>query len=274
MGRLDGKVAIITGGASGMGEATARLFVREGARVVIGDIQVDRARAVAGALGDACVAIPVDVTSGEDVQSLVRTAVSTFGRLDVVYNNAGGGPRPESRAQSGVGGAIADMSEEAWDATVDLNLKSVFLGMKHAIPQLIAHGGGSIISTASVSAYMGMRGQGAYGAAKGGVVQLTRVAAIEYAAQGIRVNCICPGATLTPLLYDFPGREQSRDELEATLKVTQPIPRAGLAEDIANAALWLASDESSFVTGQAIVVDGGWMASSRMPGAGYGTPRG
>ena len=166
------------------------------------------------------------------------------------------------------------MSEEAWDATVDLNLKGVFLGMKHAIPQLIANGGGSIISTASVSAYMGMRGQGAYGAAKGGVVQLTRVCAVEYAAQGIRANCICPGATLTPLLYDFPGRAQSRDEMEATLKVTQPIPRAGLAQDIANAALWLASDESSFVTGQAIVVDGGWMASARQPGAGYGTPRG
>ncbi|MDA1004172.1 MAG: SDR family NAD(P)-dependent oxidoreductase [Chloroflexi bacterium] len=274
MGRLDGKVAVITGGASGMGAATARLFVSEGARVVIGDIQVDRAAAVAGELGKACVAIPVDVTSSEDVQSLVRTAMSEFGRLDIVYNNAGGGPRPESRAQTGMGGAIADMSEAAWDATVDLNLKSVFLGMKHALPLLIANGGGSIISTASVSAFMGMRGQGAYGAAKGGVVQLTRVCAVEYADQGIRANCICPGATLTPLLYDFPGRQQPRDEMEATLKVTQPIPRAGLAEDIANAALWLASDESSFVTGQAIVVDGGWMASARQPGAGFGTPRG
>ena len=135
---------------------------------------------------------------------------------------------------------------------------------RHALPYLIANGGGSIISTASVSAFMGMVGQAAYGAAKGGIVQLTRVCAIEYAEQGIRCNCICPGGTLTPLLYETPGRGDY-ETTRTMLSNMQPIPRAGLPEDIAQAALWLASDDSSFVTGQAIIVDGGWMASARTP---------
>lgn len=277
MGRLDGKVAIITGGASGMGEATARLFTQEGARVVIGDLQDDKALALAASLGAAsCVAIRADVTRGEDVQGLVRTAISRFGKLDVMYNNAGGGRRPaegDSARRTDAGGdgprrfLLADMDEDAWDYTIALNLKGVWLGMKHALPYLIANGGGSIISTASVSAFMGMPGQAAYGAAKGGVVQLTRVCAIEYADQGIRCNCICPGGTLTPLLYESPYRQGGIEATRAMLSQTQPIPRAGLPEDIAQAALWLASDESSFVTGQAIVVDGGWMASARTPAA-------
>ena len=262
-GRLDGKVAIITGGASGMGEATSRLFVAEGARVVIGDVQDEKAAAVASALGDACVAVHADVTSAEDLHALVRAAAERFGKLDVMYNNAGGGRR-DGAAQ---GGKILEMSEEAWRDTVDLNLTSVWLGMRAALPYLIENGGGSIVSTASVSAFMGMVGQSAYGAAKGGVVQLTRVAAIEYAEHNVRVNCICPGGTLTPLLYDFPGRPdpRSRDEVEAGLQQLQPIQRAGLPEDIAKAALWLASDDSSFVTGESIIVDGGWMASARTP---------
>ncbi len=270
MGRLDDTVAIITGGASGMGAAAARAFVREGAKVAIGDVQIEKAEEVAAALGDGCVAVRVDVTSGEDVQALVRTAIDRFGKLDVVYNNAGGGRRPETGVQSeGVGSALThELSEQAWDDTINLNLKAVWLGMKYSLPHLIANGGGSIITTASVSAYMGMRGQAAYGAAKGGVVQLTRVVAIEYAQQGIRANCVAPGATLTPLLYDFPGRERDREQLEESLRTTQPIPRAGQPEDIAEAALWLASDDSSYVTGQTIVVDGGWMASARQPGAG------
>jgi NAD(P)-dependent dehydrogenase (short-subunit alcohol dehydrogenase family) len=276
MGRLDGKVAVITGGASGMGEAAARLFVAEGARVVIGDLQAEKAQAVAASLAGACVALQTDVTRGEDVQGLVRTAVDRFGRLDVMYNNAGGGRRLSDAERSRLAAngpatpprfRLADMDEDTWDYTVDLNLKAVWLGMKYALPYLIANGGGSIITTASVSAFMGMQGQAAYGAAKGGVVQLTRVCAIEYADQGIRCNCICPGGTLTPLLYDNPWRGGDVEATRAMLSHVQPIPRAGLPEDIAQAALWLASDESSFVTGQAIVVDGGWMASARQPAA-------
>jgi NAD(P)-dependent dehydrogenase (short-subunit alcohol dehydrogenase family) len=270
--RLDGKVAVITGGASGMGEATARLFVREGARVVIGDVQEERARAVAESLGAACVAVRSDVTSSEDVAGLVRTAAERFGKLDVMFNNAGGvlreadGARRMTAEADGARRKLAEMTEQQWDGMIALNLTSAWLGMKHALPYLVANGGGSIISTASVSAFMGMVGQAAYGAAKGGVVQLTRVCAIEYAEQGIRCNCICPGGTLTPLLYETPGRGDY-EMTRSMLTNLQPIARAGLPEDIAQAALWLASDESSFVTGQAIIVDGGWMASARTPAA-------
>jgi NAD(P)-dependent dehydrogenase (short-subunit alcohol dehydrogenase family) len=255
MGRLDGKVAIITGGASGTGEA--RLFVREGARVVIADVQREKAEHVAGELGAACITVEADVSAGEDVQRLVRVAVDRFGGLNVMYNNAG------------IGGGeqfIADTTEEMFDRIIATNLKAVWLGMKHALPHLVAAGGGSIITTASVSAFMGMPNQGAYGASKGGVVQLTRVCAIEYADRNVRANCICPGGTATPLIWANPHRPAStREEVLERLSHIQPLRRAGLPEDIANAALWLASDESSFVTGQAIVVDGGWMASARMP---------
>jgi NAD(P)-dependent dehydrogenase (short-subunit alcohol dehydrogenase family) len=157
---------------------------------------------------------------------------------------------------------LADVDDDDWDDTVTVNLRAVFLGMKHAIPRLVANGGGSIITTASVSAFLGIPGQAAYGAAKGGVVQLTRVCAIEYADAGIRCNCICPGGTATPLIA--PGGEEALAAAREMLKFAQPIRRAGLPEDIAQAALWLASDESSFVTGQAIVVDGGWTASARI----------
>jgi NAD(P)-dependent dehydrogenase (short-subunit alcohol dehydrogenase family) len=256
MGRLDGKVAVITGGASGMGESTARLFVGEGARVVIGDMQREKGEAVAASIGNACKFVATDVASGEDVRSLVRAAVDTFGKLDIMYNNAGIG---------GGEGSIVDCSEETFDRIIAVDLKGVWLGMKHALPYLIANGGGSIITTASVSGIMGMPGQGAYGSAKGGVMQLTRVCAIENAANGVRANCICPGGTLTPILYANPALPAPIDpeQVRAGLTRAQPIPRAGLPEDIANAALWLASDESSFVTGQAIVVDGGWTASAR-----------
>ncbi|MFN0096938.1 MAG: SDR family NAD(P)-dependent oxidoreductase [Dehalococcoidia bacterium] len=260
MGRLDGKVAIITGGASGMGEATARLFVREGARVVIGDVQREKGEAVAKELAGAAVFATVDVASSEDVRALVKTAVDRFGKLDIMYNNAGIG---------GGEGPIADCPEDVFDRIIAVDLKAVWLGMKHCLPYLIANGGGSIITTASVSAFMGMVGQGAYGAAKGGVVQLTRVCAIENAQYGVRANSICPGGTATPLIWANPASpvHSTPEDVRARMKNLQPIPRSGEPEDIANAALWLASDESSFVTGQAIVVDGGWMASARTPTA-------
>lgn len=256
MGKLDGKVAVITGGASGMGAATTRLFVQEGARVVIGDVQADLGQSVAREVGSSCVFVRTDVSNSEDVRGLVKTAVDRFGRLDVMYNNAGIG---------GGEGLIIDCPEEVFDRIIAVDLKAVWLGMKHSLPYLIASGGGSIITTASISGLVGMPNQGAYGSAKGGVIQLTRVCAVEYAAHGVRANCICPGGILTPLLYANPALTAPRDpeETRRRLEGIQPIPRAGLPEDIASAALWLAGDDSSFVTGQAIVVDGGWTASAR-----------
>lgn len=257
MGRLEGKVAVITGGASGMGEATAHLFVGEGARVLIADMQEEKGQAVAEGIGPECEFIRADVASGEDVQAMFARAADRWGKIDVIYNNAGIG---------GGEGLIADCSEETFDRIIAVDLKGVWLGMKHGIPHLLKNGGGSIVSTASISGLVGMPNQGAYGSAKGGVIQLTRVCAIEYAEQGIRANCICPGGILTPILYANPHSPAGPVDPELVrgfLTQAQPIRRAGLPEDIANAALWLASEESSFVTGQAIVVDGGWTAAAR-----------
>ncbi|MEX0781348.1 MAG: glucose 1-dehydrogenase [Dehalococcoidia bacterium] len=255
MGRLDGKVAVITGGASGMGEATAKLFVREGARVVIGDLQRDKGEALAASIGPECKFVACDVSASEDVAGMIGTAVTAWGRLDVTYNNAGIG---------GGEGSIVDCTEEVWQRVIDVDLKGVWLGMKHSIPHMLASGGGSIISTASIAAVLGFPGLAAYGAAKAGVTELTRVAAVEYAAQGIRANCILPGGILTPIIYNNPSLATPMDPelLRPGMARMQPIQRAGLPEDIANAALWLASDESSFVTGQSIVVDGGYTITS------------
>lgn len=255
MGRLDGKVAVITGGASGMGEATAKLFVREGARVVIGDMQREKGEAVAASIGPECKFVACDVSASEDVAGMVGAAVQAWGRLDVMYNNAGIG---------GGEGSIVDCTEQTWERVIAVDLKGVWLGMKHSIPHMLASGGGSIISTASIAAVLGFPGLAAYGAAKAGVTELTRVAAIEYAAQNIRANCILPGGILTPIIYNNPSLAAPMDPelLRPGMARMQPIQRAGLPEDIANAALWLASDESSFVTGQSIIVDGGYTITS------------
>jgi NAD(P)-dependent dehydrogenase (short-subunit alcohol dehydrogenase family) len=239
-----------------MGEASARLFVAEGARVAIGDVQEEAAGAVASSLGDAAIALRTDVSRSADVKHLVDAAVARFGRLDVMFNNAGIG---------GTESLIHETPEEVFDRILAVDLKAVWLGIKHAVPHLIAAGGGSIVNTASVSAHLGMKYQGAYGAAKGGVVQLTRVAAVEYAEHGIRANAICPGGVLTPLLWANPGLPEPLTPavVEEQLRHVQPIGRAGMPRDIAQAALWLASDESSFVTGTTVIVDGGWTASAR-----------
>ena len=256
MGRLEGKAVIVTGGASGMGEAAVNLFASEGARLVIGDLQGERANRLAAKIGGNCIAQEVDVSRSEDVEGLVRKALEAYGRLDVMFNNAGigGGER-----------LIHQTPEEIFDRYIAVNLKSVWLGIKHAAGPMLEAGGGSIVNTASVSAHLGIPQQGAYGASKGGVVQLTRVAAVEYADSGIRVNAICPGGVLTPLIYNNPKLSNTMDPATAEqhLAAAQPIPRACQPLDIAQAALYLASDESSFVTGATIVVDGGWTASGR-----------
>jgi NAD(P)-dependent dehydrogenase (short-subunit alcohol dehydrogenase family) len=250
MGRLSGKVAIITGGASGMGEAASRLFVQEGANVVIGDLQEQKAIALAAGLGNAAVAKRVDVSRADDVRLLVDTALTKFGRLDVMFNNAG------------IGGAVGPLEEitvENWDRTQAVCLRGVFLGIKHAVASMRAVGGGSIISTASIAGIDGYPNLHAYCAAKAGVVNLTRSAAIEFARDKIRVNCIAPGGISTPIVY---GLGENKAAVDAMLAKGQPYPRAGQPEDIAQAALFLASDASQFITGHTLVVDGGATAGA------------
>jgi len=248
VGRLDGKVAVITGAASGIGAATAVRFAREGAAVVVGDLnEAGGAEVVArctAAGGRACFQ-RADVSLEADVQALVARAVRGYGRLDVIFNNAGLG---------GAIGPIDETSVDDWDRSLAVLLRSVFLGMKHAIPEMRKRGGGSIISTASVAGIRGGLGPHAYSAAKAAVINLTRSVALEVGKDKIRVNCICPGGINTPLISNrVPGGEPVAAQFMANL---QPIPRAGVGDDIAAMALFLASDESAFVSGAAMVVDG------------------
>lgn len=253
MGKLDGKVAVITGGASGIGDATVRLFVAEGCRVVIADVQDDRGARLAEELGKSASYRHADVSQEAQVSGAIAHALSRFGRLDCLFNNAGAG---------GVAGPIEEIPADGFDHTMGVLLRGVFLGMKHAAPVMKRQGGGSIISTASVAGLQAGYGPHVYSAAKAAVIQLTRSIAMELAEAGIRVNCICPGAIATPIFGTSLGltpdaAEDVAARVKGPLAELHPIGRAGLAEDIAGAALWLASDESSFVTGQPIVVDGG-----------------
>lgn len=277
--RLKDKVAVITGGASGIGLAAVELFVREGAKVVFCDLAPQQGRALASTLGDAArlhhsrrepggdhdgaaiarrlganaLFVAADVTDAASLGQVIETAVTAFGGLDILVNNAGVGGGEVS---------IEACSDEIFDRTIAVNLKAVWLGMKLAFPHLRARGGGAIVTTSSISALRGMPGQGAYGASKAGVLQLTRVAAMEGASAFIRANAVCPGGIVTPIIYDSPLLKQGfeRGMLETAMAATQPLPRAGQPEDIAHAILWLASDDSAFVTGQEVVVDGGLVA--------------
>lgn len=251
MGRLEGKVAIVTGGASGIGEAAVRLFVAEGARVVLADVQDDLGHRVEESVGGNCRYVRTDVSRAADVEATVEAAISTFGKLDTVFNNA---------AVIQTGPSITDASEDDFDRTIAVDLKGVWLGMKYAARAMMASGGGAIVNTGSTSALVGFMGQPAYGAAKGGVVSLTRHAAVDLARHRIRVNCICPGGILTPLVFQRrPGIPEA--DVEREFASRNPLQRAGRPIDIARAALWLVSDDSAHVTGQVIAIDGGTTAS-------------
>lgn len=250
MGRLDGKVAVITGAASGIGRATALLFAAEGAKVVAADWH--EGAGVAEEIrknGGQCVFVKTDVSQPDDVQRMVNTAVDTYGRLDVIFNNAG---------VEGEQAPTADCTLENFDRVIAVNLKGVFLGMKYAIPAMLKNGGGSIVNNASVAGMVGFAGVPAYCASKGGVIQLSKTAALEYAKQNIRVNAICPGVISTPMVERFVGdNEQTRAAFEAL----EPVGHFGKPEEVAQLALFLASDESSFCTGAPFVVDGGFIAA-------------
>ncbi len=267
-GRLDllrGKVALITGGSSGIGRAAAMAFAREGARVVIAARGVERGKDVEReirAAGGAATFVSTDVSRAEQVQALVESVVAEYGRLDCAFNNAAALEEPFAM--------IADFSEEQFDRSVALNLKSVWLCMKHEIRQMLLQDppGGAIVNTSSVNGLGGVPQASLYAAAKAGVIALTKSAALEYARQGVRINALVAGAFQTPMLADVfqrvsGGNPEARQAIAGKYENMVALGRIGRPEEAAEAVLWLCSDASSYVTGHSLIVDGGLTASVR-----------
>jgi NAD(P)-dependent dehydrogenase (short-subunit alcohol dehydrogenase family) len=258
-GRLAGRVALITGGCSGIGLGTVELFIAEGAQVVAADLQADKGAALEARFGDKVRFAPCDVTSEADIEAAVGLAVSAFGGLDILFNNAGAG---------GTMGGVEDMTAAEWDRTFALLVRGPMLGMKHAVPAMKARGGGSIINTASIAGLQAGWGPLAYSTAKCAVIHLSKVASAELAPQRIRVNAICPGLIATSIFGASLGlpiavADQMAARVAEVAPAMQPIPKAGVPDDIAEMALFLGSDASSFVTGGHFVVDGGITIGSR-----------
>lgn len=250
-GRLDGKVAIVTGAARGQGEAEARLFASEGARVVLTDVLGDEVSAVAGSIGDRAVALPHDVTDPEQWRIVVETATTTFGRLDVLVNNAA-----IHRSRALLDETIDDMRR-----VMEINLFGTILGMQSAVPAMARTGGGSIVNISSLAGYRGIHGHSAYGASKWAIRGVSRDAAIEFGPLGVRVNTVIPGAIATAMFPSSGDRAADDARMGHT-----PLGRVGDVEEVARAVLYFASDESSFTTGSELVVDGGSYAGSVPPG--------
>jgi NAD(P)-dependent dehydrogenase (short-subunit alcohol dehydrogenase family) len=244
---FEDKVALVTGGAMGIGKATALAFAREGAKVIVADIAENEGQKVVNILkknGSDAIFAKCDVSRAGDVERMIKTAADTYGRLDCCFNNAG----------ISVFGLTADLKEEEWDRAISVDLKGVWLCMKYEIPQMVKQGRGAIVNCASVAAFKGTPTLCAYSAAKHGVIGLTKTAALEYIKAGVRINAVCPGVTLTTLTEKTPP-----DLLQAMIDA-HPIGRLGRADEIAEAVLWLCSDLASFTTGIAVPVDGGFLA--------------
>jgi NAD(P)-dependent dehydrogenase (short-subunit alcohol dehydrogenase family) len=250
-GRVDGKVALITGGGSGIGRATALLFGREGAKVVVADYNAEGGERTVKTIkeaGGAAVFQLADVSNPQDVDALMHSVVESYGRLDCAFNNAG------------IEGQMAetpDCSIENWNRVIAINLTGVFLCMKYEIPLMLRHGGGAIVNTASAAGLVGLSGASAYVAAKHGVAGLTKSAALEFAQRGIRVNAVCPGFIRTPMVERVLDKGAISEE---QIFATEPMHRMGKPDEIAEAVLWLCSDASSFVTGLPMPIDGGYVA--------------
>jgi NAD(P)-dependent dehydrogenase (short-subunit alcohol dehydrogenase family) len=254
-GRVEGKVTLVTGGASGIGRATALTFAREGAKLVIADMNADGGQQTVHMItehGGEAIFVQTDVTQATAVAALISKAVETYGRLDCAHNNAG-------ISGAGIGGDLrmltAEYPEERWHQVIAINLTGVWLCMKYEIPQMLQRGGGAIVNTASVAGLVGSVGLSAYVASKHGVVGLTKTAALEYARQGIRVNCVCPGVIQTPMTASA-----LRDPAWQAQIAARPMGRVGTPEEVAEAVVWLCSDAASFVTGHTMTVDGGMVA--------------
>lgn len=248
--RLKDKVCLITGGGSGIGRATCELFAREGAKVVVADKLLSAARVVAALIGEAAIAIEVDVAQSDSVRSMIDATIRDLGRLDVLINNAG----------YGIPGSVVETSEDDWDKLMAVNVNGVFFGCKYAIPVMKQQGGGVIVNTASIVANVGIRNRAAYCASKGAVAALTRAMALDHVNDNIRVNCVAPGTIDTPYFEDIIRKSERPQELRRELEARQAMNRLGRPEEIANAFLFLASDESSFSTGSMLIVDGGMTA--------------
>lgn len=251
MSEMKGKVALVTGAGSGIGRATALLFARKGARVLVADIipegGMETVRLIQAAGGEA-VFIKADVSNAEQVRSMIAGAVETYGRLDYAVNNAGLEAQPAP---------TADCAEADFDRTVAVNLRGTFLCMKYEIQQMLKQGKGAIVNLSSMAGMVGVAGMPAYTAAKHGIIGLTRTAALEYSKAGIRVNAVCPGATRTPMVAQIIA---AMPEIGKGMEENHPIGRIAEPEEIAEAIVWLCSDAASFVTGHALAVDGGLLA--------------
>jgi NAD(P)-dependent dehydrogenase (short-subunit alcohol dehydrogenase family) len=256
-GRLEGKIAIITGAGSGVGEATARRFAEEGARVACADINRDAANAVAAKIGKSAVAIAVDVTKPDQVQAMVEATVKAFGTVDVLYANAG----------IGGSGSAMDIEFEEWNRMIAINLTGVWLCNKHVLPVMVKAGRGSIINQSSIGGLIGVPNVAHYAAAKGGVVALTRQMAVDFGPKGIRVNAVCPATMPTPLVKEvwmtggsYTGKTGTWEEKQVVAAQKYPLRRLGSTDDCASLVVFLASDESTWMTGLAIPLDGGMSA--------------
>lgn len=251
MGLLENKVALVTGGSSGIGRATALTFAREEAKVIIADVAVEggeeTVEMIRKAAGEA-IFVRTDVTKAFEVETLVNKAIQSYGRLDCAHNNAG---------ILGPIAATAEYTEEDWDRVININLKGVWLCMKYEIPQMLKQGKGAIVNTSSVLGLIGLEKRPAYVTSKHGIVGLTKVAALEYAAAGIRINAVCPSIISTPLVE---GIWTHNPQAEVQIKAMHPIGRLGTVEEVAEVVVWLCSDAASFITGYPIAVDGGRLA--------------
>jgi meso-butanediol dehydrogenase / (S,S)-butanediol dehydrogenase / diacetyl reductase len=248
--RLKDKIAIITGGASGIGAATAKRFVEEGATVIVADKNLAAADAYAKSLGQSARAIACDVSKAADVQALIDGTAKRHGRLDILVNNAGYGIR----------GSVVETSEADWDALMSVNIKGVYLGCKAAIPIMAAQGGGAIVNTASTTSRVGIKDRAAYVTSKGAVAAMTRAMALDHVHQNIRINAVGPGTIGSSYFDEMFKKAPDPVALRQSLEARQPMNRLGTPVEIANAILFLASDEASFCTGTVLYADGGWTA--------------